>query len=110
VISEHPGDLGSDPAGLLGHIRPAVPECHDARLGAGVIPVNVPPACVNGMRRPPIEFHGDPELLVMIVQIAGTAAHPAEGLPFRARQSMAPFDAANIVPLQYRVNAVVNVG
>jgi len=62
------------------------------------------------MRRLPIEFHGDPELPVVVVQIACPTAYPADGLAFRAGKSMAPFDAANIVPLQHRVDAFADVG
>jgi hypothetical protein len=58
----------------------------------------------------PIEFHGDPELAVVVVQIASTPAHPAEYLPYGAGQSVAPLNAANVVPLQYRVNTVTDVG
>ena len=61
------------------------------------------------MRHLPVEFHGDPELLVMVVQIAGPPAYPTDGLPFRPRQSMAPFDRPDIVPLQYRMNAAVDI-
>ncbi len=57
----------------------------------------------------PIEFHGDPEARVMVVQIAGPAAHAAEDLPRGAGQSMVAFNAANVVPLQHRVNTVADV-
>ena len=57
----------------------------------------------------PIEFHGDSEVRVMVIQVAGPPAHAAEDLPCGAGQSMAAFNAANVVPLQNRVDAVADV-
>jgi hypothetical protein len=58
----------------------------------------------------PIQFHSYPELPIVVVQVTCSPAHPAGGLPFRARQSMTAFDVANVVPFQNRVNAVFDVG
>src|SRR5262249_14950591 len=102
-------DLGGDPAWLLGHVRPVVSERDDACLHAGVVPVDVTPAGLGRMRDPAIEFHGNPKLTVAIVQVAGPLADVADGLPSRAGEPMRPFNAVNIAPLQYRVDAVADI-
>ena len=57
----------------------------------------------------PIEFHANSEIRVLVVQIASPPAHAAEDLPCGAGQSMAAFNAPNVVPLQNRVDAVADV-
>ena len=109
LAPEHVSDLGGHSARLRCHIGPAVPERHDAGFRAGVIAANVLPAGIQRMRNVPIQFHSYSELEVVVVQVTGTPACPAHGLPFRAGQSMTAFDVANIVPFQYRVNAVFDV-
>src|SRR5262249_59754055 len=84
VQLQEAGDVGGDPAWLLGHVRPVVSERDNARLCAGVVPVDVTPAGLSRMCNPAIEFHGNPKLTVAIVQVAGLPAHVADGLPSRA--------------------------
>src|SRR6516164_11515394 len=62
------------------------------------------------MRGLTIQFDSDPELPVVVVQVTCPSAHPADRLPLRAGESMTAFDVANIMPFQYRVNAVANIG
>ena len=110
LASEHLGDLGGHPAWPRRHIGPAVPERHNACFGTGVIAANVPPASSYRMRGVPIQFDSDPELPVVVVQVTCPSAHPADRLPLRAGESMTAFDVANIMPFQYRVNAVADIG
>src|SRR5215469_3247379 len=107
---QNAGDLGGNSARIPCHISPVVPKRDDPCFGAGVIPVDVAPTGLGRVHGSPVEFHRNPVLTVVIVEIAGPPAYPADGLALCSRQPMRPFDAANIVPLQYRVDAAVDIG
>jgi hypothetical protein len=53
------------------------------------------------MRSPTIEFHGDPERAVLVIQVAGAPAKPAHRLPSGAWESVRTFDAPDIPQLQH---------
>src|SRR6516165_3243835 len=97
---QHLADLGSHLARMRGHVGPAVPEGEESKGGTGVVPVDVAPAGFCRMCYLAIEFHGDPELLVMVVQIAATPGDLARRLPHCPWQPMWSFDVPDIAELK----------
>src|ERR1700746_317896 len=81
---EHLTDLGGDPARLLCHLRPAVPERDNAHACAGVVPARIAPAGLSGMGGLAVELNHYRELPVVVVQVARPTACSADGLSFRS--------------------------
>src|SRR5215469_5306477 len=103
---ENTADLSCHFAGPLGDVSPAIAQGNDSGAGQGVVPVNITPPVVDQVRGVPVEFHGNAELLVQVVQIP---AGPAQGdlrLSQGYRQLMGPFDASHISVLQVGLDAI----
>jgi hypothetical protein len=62
------------------------------------------------MRGLAIEFHGNRELLVAVVQVACPTTYPAHGLPLCSGEPMRPLDLVYVAPLERRLDALVYVG
>jgi hypothetical protein len=94
------GDLNSHSARVTRNIRPAVPERDDAQSRTRVVAMDVAPARLGRVRRLAVEFHGNPELSIAIVEVTSTFASAALRLPEGAWQPVWPFDAPDVPPFQ----------
>jgi hypothetical protein len=79
--------------------------------------MDVAPARLGRVRRLAVEFHGNPELSIAIVEVTSTFASAALRLPEGAWQPVWPFDAPDVPPFQAgsrrgagRMNRVVDPG
>ena len=109
LAAQDTGDLSRGPAAVLGGVRPAIPEGFRSLDPVRVVPVGVAPAALGRVGGQPVELDAQVVFLVQVVQVPGSAAMPALGLPSRRRQAVRPLHAVDVVPLQRRVDAIGRV-
>ena len=78
------GDLSGNSARVICHISPAVPERNNPNASAGVVPADVAPAGLGRMRSPAIEFDGNAEVPVAVVEVTSASIGAASGPPRKA--------------------------
>jgi hypothetical protein len=109
MAAKYGGDLVGHLARVFRHAGPAVAEGDDSRARAGVVPVDVAPARFGGMSGLAVEFHGYPELPVLVIEIAGARAGLAHRLPSGSWEPVRPFDASDVAKLQARMGAIADI-
>jgi hypothetical protein len=103
---EYVGDFSRYFARPARDIGPAEAQRDDPRSGAEIVPADIPPAILDQMRCPAVQFHGHAERFIEVVQILRPRPSDHLGLPFRRRQAMSELDVADVAPLQVRVHSL----
>jgi hypothetical protein len=103
--AEDGADLGCHLARPLGDIGPVVAQCDDAHAGQGVVPVDITPSILDPVRSLPVEFDGNAEVSVQIVQVTATPTENQPRLTAGDGQAVSALDTPDIAILEIGVHA-----
>jgi hypothetical protein len=100
-MSQYGSHFGRDLAPMLMDVEPAVPQSDQAVGGGRVVPVNVAPPRICGMREPPVKLDGQAVTVVQDIPVLRAGPAPDQRLTSTSRQAMRPLNLTQVPVLEH---------